>query len=170
MEDDGSFRAFRLFHKGKKVAGIVPKRIQKTYHETDDDYYTGLARCWVRKVKEDGKEFYVVFNGYGMEISKFATILSSYLGLEMKEVRSFNRDDVQEFLFVNSSRAMLVGKPEVIKDLKEYDFKFYPKVEREEYDKGNAIGVGGIRLANHENDFDDDYDIGVEDDEDYWED
>ena len=80
------------------------------YMENNDSY------------KYKGK-FYVLFNGYGIQLYEQTRILAFVLGLTYKKVSSGNngpRND--DLLWINNNRVFIIGKEEVIKDINGYYF------------------------------------------------
>lgn len=87
-----------------------------------DENGNGTSRSWVApNLPEDG--CYIMFNGYGRQLVVQARVLATDLGLSYKKIRLSNFGEYTSEFYINSGVGYLLGLPEQIEDVEEYDFE-----------------------------------------------
>lgn len=124
------FLAARFFAKETPTGGYIkldikPNPRENKFYVEDNSFYSGIARAWVYQdeiVRGDVKSpIWIVFNGYGIPTKQIATILSSFHGQSIKEIKITNNGKRHGGLYVNG-RGYLIGQESLIKDKASFDF------------------------------------------------
>jgi hypothetical protein len=164
MEKEKRFGAIRFFKRyNNAVLAKTDNEQDNIYYADSNYYYCGISRAFMcfDEYKITSMTMYkmyktyhampliIVFNGYGHTTKQIASVLSSFLGLQMKNIGLTNNQKVSGGLYVNSD-GILIGDAEAVKLVQSYDFSMEwqnePKVitERIHQDKIEPIREMGI--------------------------
>ena len=93
------------------------------YHDTFSRY--GYARAWIYPTND----FYIVFNGYGLETTDTARIMAHQLKMSYRKIELSNHGEKEGFLWINGSKengdsygnGFIIGPESVVHGRTHYD-------------------------------------------------
>lgn len=89
------------------------------------DSGTGYARAWLVEIDDN---LFVIFNGYGFERGVYATltitrVFATFMALTYKKIHLDN--SYGSTLYINSGAGYIIGTPESIEGIDEWDFEWH---------------------------------------------
>lgn len=88
------------------------------------DSGTGYARAWLVEIDDN---LFVIFNGYGFERGAYATltiarVFATFMTLTYKKIALDN--STGNTLYINSNAGYIIGTPEAIEGISDWDFEW----------------------------------------------